>query len=84
MRKLVVFLLVVALFSLAAAPAIGGMMKPPGLHKAPAMYRADPHGSCLYCHEPAMLDAHEFCARCHPDQDMAPCTGAECHGLPPG
>lgn len=81
MRKFIVLLLVAALFTLAAAPAIGAMAKaPPGLHKAPAMYRADPHGSCLYCHPASALNAHVFCARCHTNPMMAPCTGAGCHG----
>jgi len=81
MRKMVVFLIVLALFALAAAPALAGVDKaPPGLHKAPAMNRANPHYSCLYCHEPAELAPHTYCARCHADPPEATCYGDGCHG----
>jgi len=62
---MLVLLVVVLMVAVLVMPTIAGAVKaPPGLHKAPAAAKVNPHVVCI---------------RCHTSPSFAGCMGAGCH-----
>jgi hypothetical protein len=64
-KAMIVMIVIVLMVALLVLPSIAGAAKaPPGLHKAPAAMKVNPHVVCI---------------RCHTSPSFSGCMGAGCH-----